>query len=221
MEATLGLRAAKKAKTRQAISDVATALFAERGFEQVTVAEVAAAAEVSVKTVFNYFASKEDLFFDRARELVAGLVRTVLERPAGTTVTAALHALLADNFVPFRATGWGALRDPEGYERYRTFVATEHAAPGLRARRLAIAEGWIAPLATAVAVAWELPEDDPRARCYAALVIAAMGLRERTLSAAVLEGRERRTVERRVRAVVDDAFERIARAFADLDRVAA
>ena len=59
-----GRRERKKQQTRQAISDVATALFMERGFDAVTVAEVARAADVAVQTVFNHFPAKEDLFFD-------------------------------------------------------------------------------------------------------------------------------------------------------------
>jgi AcrR family transcriptional regulator len=59
-----GRRERKKQQTRQAISDVATALFIERGFDAVTVAEVARAADVAVQTVFNHFPTKEDLFFD-------------------------------------------------------------------------------------------------------------------------------------------------------------
>jgi len=59
-----GRRERKKQQTRQAISDVATTLFLERGFDAVTVAEVARAADVAVQTVFNHFPAKEDLFFD-------------------------------------------------------------------------------------------------------------------------------------------------------------
>jgi len=59
-----GRRARKKRQTRQAISDVATGLFIDRGFDAVTVADVAKAADVAVQTVFNHFPTKEDLFFD-------------------------------------------------------------------------------------------------------------------------------------------------------------
>ena len=57
-------RARKKAQTRALIRDTARRLFAERGFEAVTTADVAAAADVAVQTVFNHFSSKEELFFD-------------------------------------------------------------------------------------------------------------------------------------------------------------
>lgn len=220
-EITPGLRETKKARTRLAISDAATQLFVERGFERVTVAEIAEAADVSIKTVFNYFPTKEDLFFDRAEELVAGLERTVRERPAGTTVAAALHALLTENLVPFPGAGWARLRDEEPYERYRAFVACEHASPALRARRLVVAEGWAPRLAAAIADALGLAADDVRAAIFAQTVLGAMALRERALSEAVLAGRSPRTVERRVRALMDEAFERIAGAFADLDVSAA
>jgi AcrR family transcriptional regulator len=212
-----GLRETKKARTRLAISDAATRLFVDRGFEQVTVAEIAEAADVSIKTVFNYFATKEDLFFDRADELIEGLVRTIAERPPGTTVAAALRALLTENLVPFAGDRWTRLRDPDGYAALRGFLATEHASPALRARRLVVAESWGRRLAPVIAAELGLGAADYRAEVYAAMVLGALGLRERTLSAAVLAGLSARVVEKRVRAAVDEAFDRIDRAFADID----
>jgi AcrR family transcriptional regulator len=213
----LGLREANKVRTRQLISDTATRLFIEQGFEETTVAEIAAAARVSVKTVFNYFATKEEMFFDRAGDLLEIVTRTVTDRPPGTTVAAALHALFADRRVPFDESGWRSLRDERDYERFRSFIAAEQAAPALRARRLVMVDSWIDPLAAAVAGAWGLKSGDRRARSFAAMVVAAMTLRERELSAAVLDRASPRTVERRVRAVVDEAFARIARSFEDLE----
>jgi AcrR family transcriptional regulator len=209
-----GLRETKKARTRLAISDIATRMFIERGFEHVTIAQIAAEAEVSIKTVFNYFASKEDLFFDRADELLTGIVATIEQRPPGTTVTQALHGLMRDNLVPFPGAGWARLRDPEQYERFRAFVAAEHASPALSARRLVLSEAWMPVLATAVAGQLGVDPDDPRARTYAAMLVAIMSLRARTLSSAVLERAGARTVQRRVQAVVDEAFGRLSRAFA-------
>ena len=63
-----GLRQRKKRVMRQLISDTAPAMFLERGFEEVRVAEVAAACDVSEKTVYNYFPTKESLLFDQADE---------------------------------------------------------------------------------------------------------------------------------------------------------
>ncbi len=212
-----GLRAWKKARTRTTISDVATGLFMRDGFEAVTVAQIAAAAEVSVKTVFNYFPSKEDLFFDRVDDVIGALVDAVVERPAGATMLSALHGVLADRLVPFDGDGWRRLRDAEHYERFRRFLATEEASPALRTRRLVIGELWTARLAQLFAHQLGLANGDPRAATLAAMVVAAMALRARTLSAAMAERLSARTVERRVRAVVDEAFERLAIAFADVD----
>ena len=113
-----GLRAWKKERTRTTISDVATGLFMRDGFEQVTVAQIAAAAEVSVKTVFNYFPSKEDLFFDRADDVIGALVDAVVERPAGhdDRRRAAPRCWPTGACRSTRRAG-AALRDPEGYER--------------------------------------------------------------------------------------------------------
>ncbi|HEV7494269.1 TetR/AcrR family transcriptional regulator [Baekduia sp.] len=212
-----GLRAWKKARTRLTISNIATGLFMRDGFEAVTVAQIAAAAEVSVKTVFNYFPSKEELFFDRVEDVIGALVDAVVERPAGATVVGALHGVLADRLVPFDDDGWRRLRNAEDYERFRRFLATEEASPALRTRRLVIAELWTARLAQLFAHQLGLPKGDPRAATLAAMVIAVMTLRARTLSAAMAERLSARTVERRVRAVVDEAFERLAVAFADVD----
>ncbi|MFJ8229172.1 TetR/AcrR family transcriptional regulator [Streptomyces sp. NPDC094448] len=87
---TEGLRERKKARTRRHISDTATGLFLDRGFDAVTIAEIADAAEVSVNTVYNYFATKEDLFLDRGDELVARLSRWVRGRDIGESAAAAV-----------------------------------------------------------------------------------------------------------------------------------
>src|ERR1700709_839709 len=100
---TEGLRERKKRVAREAIAATARRLFAERGFDAVTVSQVAAAAEVSEKTVFNYFPTKEDLAFAGREEGVARLVTDITERPPGTSVLDVFRALTAtvlDAFVP-------------------------------------------------------------------------------------------------------------------------
>ncbi|MFC1401872.1 MULTISPECIES: TetR/AcrR family transcriptional regulator [Streptacidiphilus] len=78
-----GLRERKKRQARQHIAETAAGLFLERGFDAVTMAEIAAAADVSVNTVYNYFPAKEDLFLERTRRSTTRLSRMVRERGVG------------------------------------------------------------------------------------------------------------------------------------------
>jgi AcrR family transcriptional regulator len=87
-----GRRERKKQHTRDLISNVATRLFATKGFEQTTIAEVAAAADVAKMTVTNYFPLKEDLVFDRHEEITRLLADGVTNRSAGTSVIDAVQA---------------------------------------------------------------------------------------------------------------------------------
>src|ERR1700733_14762803 len=87
-----GLRARKKRLMRQQLSDTATRMFVERGFDAVRVAEVAETCGVSEKTVFNYFPTKESLVLDRLEATMASL-RTGLAEPAVSPVQAALRIL--------------------------------------------------------------------------------------------------------------------------------
>ncbi|GEC05837.1 TetR family transcriptional regulator [Streptomyces spinoverrucosus] len=80
----MGLRETKKQQTRTAIADAALPLFLKHGFDRVTVAEVARHAGVSTNTVFNYFPTKEDLFFDRQAEVEGHLAALVRNRAPGT-----------------------------------------------------------------------------------------------------------------------------------------
>jgi AcrR family transcriptional regulator len=106
-----GLRERKKRQTRAAILAAASELFEARGYEHVTVAEIADAASVSVKTLFTYFRSKEDLAFADEYELRDQLVNAVRSRPADSTPTQAIAALLDRLIV---ADGGAGL---EGYHR--------------------------------------------------------------------------------------------------------
>ena len=90
-----GRRERKKAEVRQRICDAATALFLRHGFDQVSVSQIAEAADVARPTVFAHFPRKEDLFFDRYPELAGQLTRAVRERPAGTSAVSALRDTLA------------------------------------------------------------------------------------------------------------------------------
>jgi len=87
-----GLRESKKRRTREAIAQAAADLFHERGFAEVTVDDVARAADVSRQTVFNYFPTKEQMLFDREDEIGAALLALVRDRPDGASLVAAFRA---------------------------------------------------------------------------------------------------------------------------------
>jgi AcrR family transcriptional regulator len=90
----VGRRERKKAELRSRISEVATGLFLDRGFDAVSVSEVAEAADVARPTVFAHFARKEDLLFDRYPEAEALAVAAINDRPPGTSAVTALADLL-------------------------------------------------------------------------------------------------------------------------------
>ena len=86
-----GLRERRKQETRQAISDIATVMFVERGFDDVTIAQVADAARVAKMTVTNYFPHKEDLVFDRAEAVERHLADIIAARAPGESMLAAIR----------------------------------------------------------------------------------------------------------------------------------
>jgi AcrR family transcriptional regulator len=89
----MGLRETKKLATRHHIAAEAMRLFATRGFDHVTVAEVAAEAGVSDKTVFNYFPTKEDLFFDEVPDRLRALTDAIRDRADGETILSSLRRM--------------------------------------------------------------------------------------------------------------------------------
>lgn len=122
-----GLRDRKKRQTRQRLSDLATGLFLDRGFDAVTVAEVAEVAEVSVNTVYNYFPTKEDLFLDRGKGVVDRLSRYVRARDKGESAARAVLRELRDQVEAVSPTV-GLL---DGYDRFLNVI---HGAHTLRSR---------------------------------------------------------------------------------------
>ncbi|MFI8938111.1 TetR/AcrR family transcriptional regulator [Streptomyces syringium] len=91
-----GLRGRKRERTRRAISEAAFRLFAEEGFEAVTLTRIAAAAEVAPATVFTHFASKEDIFFGRGSEFDAALPEAVLPAADSAELLDRLHRFYVD-----------------------------------------------------------------------------------------------------------------------------
>ena len=91
----MGLRESKKLQTRQAIAATGMRLFVTRGFDHVTVGEIAREAGVSEKTVFNYFPTKEDIFFDEVPERLEALTDAVRGRGPGQSLVETMHQLHA------------------------------------------------------------------------------------------------------------------------------
>ncbi|MGY1752179.1 TetR/AcrR family transcriptional regulator [Blastococcus sp. SYSU D01042] len=146
-------RAQKKAQTRELVRATAHRLFAARGFDQVTIADVAREAEVAVQTVFNHFATKEDLFFDGRAPWVEGLAAAVLERPDGVSPLTALRAQLLE----LTTTQIGALATPEE----RCFRDTVDASETLRAYERTLVFTAERRLAVALLTAWRNSDAAP------------------------------------------------------------
>ncbi|MER6959926.1 TetR/AcrR family transcriptional regulator [Streptomyces sp. NPDC000618] len=98
-----GRRERKKAQTRQALAGAALRLFTERGFDKVSVKEVAEAADVSLTTLFNHFPSKEALAFEEDKHLESALVDAIQNRPHGQSVLQALRDHLIHTRTHLRA----------------------------------------------------------------------------------------------------------------------
>jgi AcrR family transcriptional regulator len=156
---TTGLRERKKRETRQQISDVATAMFAERGFDAVTISQVAEAAGVAKMTVTNYFPRKEDLVFDRAETVVARLAAAVAARAPGESLLTAIRRDYAQ--AAARADVTLGLSGPE-------FAAMIEASPVLVSRSREMLDQREQALGDAIVA--ETGVDDPQQRVVAALL---------------------------------------------------
>jgi len=93
--ATPGLRERKKQRTRDTIARAALRLFAERGYDETTLAEIAEAADVAPRTIFAYFENKEDILFSDEMGIFNELKRRLDQRPAGATTVDALREFVA------------------------------------------------------------------------------------------------------------------------------
>jgi AcrR family transcriptional regulator len=158
-------RSRKRLATRQGISNAATRLFRERGFDHVTVDEIAAAADVGRMTVFNHFPRKEDMFFDRDEEGREILRDALRQRDPGVapneTLRLLAHRLVAEQsrLVEFSAASQG-------------FVETIEASETLKARARAIRDELAQVVAVALAEGAERDPADPAADLAANLVLA-------------------------------------------------
>jgi AcrR family transcriptional regulator len=201
----LGLRERKKQQTRQAIATAAFEMFAERGFDAVTVAGVARRANVSEATVFNYFPTKEDLVYGRLEAFEAALVRAVRERPPGQSITAAFGGSLMG------AQGFLNAKDPEAHDRLVTVNRIIAASPSLLARERQIYDQYTRTLAALIAEERSVGPDDVEPWVVANAIIGVHRGLVKYVRRNVLAGKHAPSLARRVRGQAE-------RALAVLDR---
>ena len=160
---TTGLRERKKQQTREAIHRAAMRLFAERGFEATTIADIAAAADIAPRTFFSYYASKEEAVFPKFEVMFADFDRAMRERPSGTTALDALREWIA-----VAAQHFG---DAEGA---RLEARLRRESPAVAACDLQHMRRFERRLAEAVAEDLAEPADALRPRLVAAAAVAAL-----------------------------------------------
>ena len=164
-----GLRELKKRRVRQRISNVATAMFLVHGFDNVTVAQIAAASEVSEQTVFNYFTTKESMFFDRSEPMINAVADAVRAQGSDSLVEAVVKSM-ADQIHLGR---WEGLEEAGQLDLSRRFVAVADGSPSLVAARFAGFERFISEVSIALALRIGANPTDPEVQ-LATLVIAGL-----------------------------------------------
>jgi AcrR family transcriptional regulator len=205
-----GLRERKKRATRDAIAVAARRLFAQRGFDDVTVGEVAVAADVSEKTVFNHFATKEDLAFAGREEGIAQFVAAITQRPPGTSVLEVFRALTHTVLDVFVAGGDEDL------------LAVARIIRGSRALQERLTVGWesgAAAITTAIAETSGGGGDDD---VVPAIVARTLWFTHRSIFLAALNGlvagEDRARLATRLRAAADRAYDQLGGGLAEYGR---
>ena len=198
-----GLRERKKRAARAAIAATARRLFAERGFDAVTVAEIAAASEVSEKTVFNHFATKEDLAFAGREQGITQFVSAIAERPPASSVLDVFRATTHSVLEVFVAGGDEDL------------LAVAKIIRGSRTLQERLTVGWESGAAaiTAVIAATRGADDDDE-DVVPAIVARTLWFTHRSIFLAALNGlladEDRAQLAARLRAAADRAYDQLA-----------
>jgi AcrR family transcriptional regulator len=196
-----GLRERKKRQTRELIAATARRLFTERGFDAVTVAEVARAADVSEGTVFNYFPTKEDLFYSGMEAFEAELVDAVRRRPPGQSVPQAFRGFVVD--------GAGTLAAEERAEVIEKSARLIGASRALQGREREIAAESTDALAALLAEEAGAPADDVEALAVANALMGVQRALVAHVRAQVLGGRRGPALAADARAQAERAFDRL------------
>ena len=181
-------------------------LFVKRGFDHVTVAEVAAEAGVSEKTVFNYFPTKEDLFFDEVPAREAALVDAVRNREPGESIVARLRRMHAGQCSRLAHPG------------FATFARVIEESPALQAKELEVMARLTEVLAAAIRSELRIPELD--AKIAANALVSVQWQLFRNARAQALAGRHGPGAARRLRADLERAYRLLEHGLGQLERAA-
>ena len=207
-----GLRERKKQQTRELIAETARRLFGERGFERVTIAEIAEAADVAVQTVFNYFPTKEDLVYWRLSSFEGELLAAVREREPGRSALEAFQAFL------LAQQGLIGRHDPEARDELVSFTRMISESPALRARERQILSGYTDALAALLAEETGARPDDIRPRVAAHAMIGIHRALIDYSRARILAGDTGPRLTRDIRAQGRRAFELVEGGLGDYAR---
>jgi AcrR family transcriptional regulator len=207
MSSEPGLRERKKQKTRQLIGETAHRLFIERGFDAVTVAEVAREADVSEGTVFNYFPTKEELFYSGMEAFETQLIAAVRERPPGESALSAFRRFVLD--------GTGRLESEEVADTIATAARIIAASRALQAREREVVAEYTSELAAVIADAPRRHAHDVEAWAAANALVGVQRALVAHVRAAVLAGRRGRALATEARAEGKRAFTLLERGLAD------
>jgi AcrR family transcriptional regulator len=199
----VGLRESKKLATRRELADTAMRLFVERGFDHVTVSEVAAASRVSEKTVFNYFPTKEDLFFDEVPERQAALVAAIRNRVPGESIVAALRRLQAADCPRLCSAG------------FAVFARIIEESPALRAKELEVMAQMTELLAGTIRE--ELGVHEVDAKVAANMLVGVHWQLFRNARTQALAGRYGPAAVRRLRSDLDRAYRLLEHGLGELE----
>lgn len=205
MEPTLGQRELNKQRTRRQIRRSAMQLFAAHGFDGVTTLQVAEAAGVSPATVFNYFATKEDLFFGQVEELETTLTELVAGTPAGASILTALQG-----HVLYELTAGRATTDPPAVLSFHSILADS---PSLKAREAEIYERRVTVLGSALTAAGQ---DELTAAVAAREYVAAEQLIAGELRRRLARSASPRRILRDLEGLIDRVFGLVRTGVGDL-----
>lgn len=208
MSAEPGLRERKKQRTRQLIAAAAFDLFAARGFDSVTVAEIARNADVSEATVFNYFPTKEDLVYGGLEAFEGALLQAVRDRGPGESITAAFGRFVTDQ------RGLLTAKEPEAAERLAAVSRIIAGSPALLARERQMFDNYTRSLAGIIAEETGARPDDIEPWVVANALLGAHRALVQYVRRQVLAGRRGPRLARAVRAQGERALAVLERGLA-------